>query len=339
MKVAVFSTKAYDRRFLEISNRTHGHELTYLEPRLMPETASLAEGFDAVCVFVHDRVDETVMRRIQRYGVRLVALRCAGYNNVDLAAAAEKGITVVRVPAYSPYAVAEHTIGLMLTLNRKFHRAHARIREGNFALEGLMGFDMHGRTAGVIGTGKIGFIVARILRGFGCEVLAYDPYPNLEMENYGIQRVSLEELYRRSDIITLHCPLTEETYHLIDERAVEQMKPGVMIVNTSRGALVDTVAAVEGLKSEKIGYLGLDVYEEEEGIFYEDKSSAVLKDDVFARLLTFPNVIITGHQAYFTRNAMENIADTTMQNITDFERDGKCGNEVKAERKAVTSQP
>ena len=261
-----------------------------------------------------------VIARLRSLGVRLIALRCAGYNNVGLAAAKKHGVTVVRVPAVSPYAVAEHTIALMLALNRKLHRAYNRVREGNFALDGLVGFDMHGKTVGVIGTGQIGTVVTQILTGFNCPTLAFDPFPNAICRSLGVGYIELNELFAQSDIITLHCPLTPENKYMISDAAIARMKNGVMLINTSRGALLDTVAIIDGLKSGKIGYLGLDVYEEEEEIFFEDRSGLILSDDVFARLLTFPNVIITGHQAFFTREALENIAATTIENITLFEQ-------------------
>jgi D-lactate dehydrogenase len=327
VKVAVFNTRNYDREFLSAANNSH-HELRFLEPHLKEETAGLAAGFGTVCVFVNDLVNAPVIAELNSLGVRLIALRCAGYNNVDLKAAAKHGITVVRVPGYSPFAVAEHTIGLMLALNRKLHRAFNRVREGNFSLQGLLGFDMHGKTVGIIGTGKIGTVVAQILVGLGSPPLAFDPVPNEKCRSSGVCYVKLDELLRQSDIITLHCPLTLENKHLIDARAFEKMKTGVMLINTSRGALLDTVAVIEALKSGKIGYLGLDVYEEEERIFFEDRSGLIISDDVFARLLTFPNVIITGHQAFFTREALENIAATTIKNITDFEEGRRSGNEV-----------
>ena len=318
MKVAVFSTKAYDRAFLEAANSQHGHDLVFFEPRLTRATAALAEGFTAVCVFVNDQLGADVIGRLAREGVQLIALRCAGFNNVDLVAAQRHGLTVVRVPGYSPYAVAEHTVALLLTLNRKIHRAHARVREGNFALEGLLGFDIHGLTVGIIGTGKIGIEVARIMRGFGCHLLAYDPFPNAEAEAIGLTYVPLTDLLAEADIISLHAPLTPQTHHLIDATAVAQMKRGVTLINTSRGALVDTQAVIDGLKSGQIGYLGLDVYEEEADLFFEDLSNQVIQDDLFSRLLTFPNVVITGHQAFFTSNALQNIAETTLANITAF---------------------
>jgi D-lactate dehydrogenase len=294
MKVAVFSTKKYDREFLSAANGSR-HELRFFEPHLNEETVELATGFEAVCVFVNDQVTARVIARLHRLGVRLIALRCAGYNNVDLSAATKHGLTVVRVPAYSPYAVAEHTITLMLALNRKLCRAYNRVREGNFALDGLLGFDMHGKTVGVIGTGQIGTVVAQILTGFGCPTLAFDPIPNEICRSLGVRYVELNELFAQSDIITLHCPLTPGNKYMINDAAIAGMKNGVMLINTSRGALLDTVSIIEALKSGKIGYLGLDVYEEEEQIFFEDRSGLILSDDVFARLLTFPNVIITGH--------------------------------------------
>jgi D-lactate dehydrogenase len=328
MRVAVFSTKPYDRRFLEAANADAAHELVFLEPRLLPETAPLAAGFAGVCAFVNDQLDRVVLEALEAGGTRLVALRSAGFNHVDLDAADELGITVVRVPAYSPYAVAEHTVGLMLALNRKLPRASWRVREGNFALEGLLGFDMHGKTVGIIGTGKIGTVLAGIMKGFGCELLGFDPYPNDVCRELGLEYVSVEELFSRSDIITLHLPLTPDSYHMIDAAAIDKMKPGAMLVNTSRGALLDTAAVIEGLKDAKIGSLGLDVYEEEEELFFEDLSDRVIKDDVFARLLTFPNVLITGHQAFFTAEALSSIAATTIANITAVENDEDCPNVV-----------
>ncbi|HEU5246625.1 MAG TPA: 2-hydroxyacid dehydrogenase [Candidatus Udaeobacter sp.] len=327
MKVAVFSAKNYDREFLSATNAKR-HEIHFFDAHLNEATASLAAGFSAVCVFVNDRIDAAVIAKLASLGIRLIALRCAGYNNVDLAAAKKHGITVVRVPAYSPYAVAEHTIGLMLALNRKLHRAYNRVREGNFALDGLLGFDMRGKTAGIIGTGKIGTVVAQILSGFACSILAFDPAPNEQCRSFGVRYVHLDELLAQSDIITLHCPLTAENKHMIDAAAIAKMKNGVMLINTSRGALLDTVAVIGALKSGKIGYLGLDVYEEEEQIFFEDRSGLIIPDDVFARLLTFPNVLITGHQAFFTREALENIATTTIENITRFEEGQMLENQL-----------
>lgn len=331
MKVAVFSTKPYERRFLDETNKKYGHELTYFQPRLTEETAPLARGFSAVCIFVNDRVDDKTIKVLAENGVCLIALRCAGFNNVDIAAAESNNISVVRVPAYSPHAVAEHTIALLLAVNRKIYKSYARVREGNFELDGLLGFDLYGKTAGIIGTGKIGAEVAKILNGFGCSILAYDQYKNNELEKMGVKYTSLDELFTESDIISLHCPLTPETHHLIDQASIEKMKTGVVILNTSRGALIDTKAVIKGLKLGKIGYLGLDVYEEEADLFFRDLSSKVIQDDVFARLLTFPNVVITGHQAFFTKNALEAIAETTLSNISEFEKSNSCRNKVPLE--------
>ncbi len=328
MRVAVFSTKAYTRKSLDEVNQAHGHELVYFEPTLNASTAPLAAGSRAICAFVNDRLDRPVLAALRSVGVEVVALRCAGYNNVDLAAAAELGLYVCRVPAYSPYAVAEHAVGLMLALNRRIHRAHARVREGNFSLEGLLGFDMHGKTAGVVGTGKIGVVAARILAGFGCRLLAFDPREDETVKALGATYVDFPAILAQSDIITLHCPLMPATHHLIDWNAVKQMKDGVMLINTSRGALVDTRAAIAGLKLGKIGYLGLDVYEEEGDLFFEDLSNQVIQDDQFARLQTFPNVIITGHQAFFTDTALRNIGETTLGNLTAYERAGERPNAV-----------
>lgn len=320
MRVAVFSTKPYDRRFLDAANVEHRHELYFFEPRLTAETARLAEGFEAVCVFVNDQLDAPTLALLRNGGTRLIALRSAGFNNVDLAAADELGLTVVRVPAYSPHAVAEHTLALILSLNRRLVRASGRVHEGNFALDGLLGFDLNGRTVGIVGTGRIGQVVARIMHGIGCRVLAYDIVENSACSQLGVDYVSLEALFRESDIITLHCPLTPETHHLIDADALSEMKRGVMLINTSRGPLIETRAVIAALKSGRVGYLGIDVYEEEADLFFEDLSNQVIQDDVFARLLTFPNVLITGHQAFFTEDALRNIAATTLQNITCEER-------------------
>lgn len=319
MRVALFSTKPYDKAAFEKANERFHHELIFFEGPLNSNTISLASGFTAICPFVNDQLNEPILKTLSENGTCLLALRSAGFNHVDLKAAAKYGFTVVRVPAYSPYSVAEHTIGLMLDLNRHIHRAYNRVREGNFSLDGLMGFDMHGKTVGIVGTGKIGIIVATILTGFGCKLLAYDPYPAPECLALGVHYTTLEDLCRDSDIITLHCPLMPETRHLIDAKAISHMKPGVMLINTSRGGVVDTCAVVAGLKSGKIGFLGLDVYEEESNLFFEDLSNEVIQDDLFVRLMTFPNVIITGHQAFFTNEAIAHIAQTTLENIHDFE--------------------
>lgn len=319
-KLAVFSTKPFDRSSLEEANRGFGHELFFFETQLCTQTAPLARGFPAVCIFVNDHLDGTALRALKDSGTKLVCLRCAGFNNVDLRVAAELGLTIVRVPAYSPYAVAEHTVGLILALNRKLHRAFARVRDHNFELTGLLGFDLHGRTVGVVGTGKIGSVVARIMIGFGCRVVAYDPVVNPDCAAMGVQYVSLRRLAEQSDIVTLHTPLLPQTYHLINDEVFTWMKPGAMLINTSRGAIIDTRAAIRALKSGRLGHLGLDVYEEEAELFFRDLSDRVIQDDVFARLLTFPNVFVTAHQAFFTQEALSAIAQTTLQNLSDFER-------------------
>jgi D-lactate dehydrogenase len=327
VRIAFFSTHRFDRQFFDVANREHGHQIDYLEPRLTNATAPLAAGAPAVCAFVNDTLDEGTLRQLVADGTRLVALRSAGFNNLDVAAARSFGLTVTRVPAYSPHSVAEHAVALMLTLDRKIHRAYARVREGNFSLDGLLGFDLHNRTVGVVGTGKIGAFVANILNGFGCRILAHDVVQNPDCVKLA-QYVALDELLAQSDIITLHAPLTPETRHMVDARTIARMKPGVMIVNTSRGALVDTAALIDGLKSGQIGYVGLDVYEEEEQLFFQDLSSHVITDDVFARLLTFPNVIVTAHQAFFTSEALQAISETTLRNVTAFERGERTGNEL-----------
>ncbi len=326
MRVAVFSTKSYDRRFLDAANEGR-HELVYFEPRLSADTAKLAQDFPAICAFVHDALDRAMLERLAADGLRMIALRSAGFNHVDLAAARDLGITVGRVPAYSPYAVAEHAVALILAVNRRLHRAYMRVREGNFALEGLLGFDLHGRTVGIIGTGRIGTVFAHIMAGFGCRILASDPYPNDEVSAIA-EYVDHDRLFAESDIIALHAPLTPETFHLIDATALAKMKRGVMLINTSRGALVDTAAVIEALKDGQVGNLGIDVYEEEADLFFEDLSGEVIKDDVFARLLTFPNVFVTAHQAFFTEEALHRIAETTIGNISCFEENGRPVHEV-----------
>ena len=324
MKVAIFSTKPYDRDFLATANLADGnrHELRFLEPRLTFDTAPLVGDAEAVCAFVNDTLDRSVLEALKHRGVRIVALRSAGFNHVDLVAARELGIAIARVPSYSPEAVAEHTVALILSLNRKIHRAHARVREGNFALDGLLGFNLAGRSVGIVGTGKIGMCVARIMQGFGCHILGTDPDPDPEFTALGGCYVGLEELLADSDVVTLHCPLTPETHHLIDTAQIDMMKPGVMLINTGRGTLVETRALIRGLKTGKIGHVGLDVYEEESGLFFENLSSQIIQDDVFARLLTFPNVLITGHQAFFTQEALTAIAQTTIDNLSRFELTG-----------------
>jgi D-lactate dehydrogenase len=320
MRVAVFSTKAYDRRFLEAANRGFGHRLDYFEARLDASTAALAESYPAVCTFVNDRVDAAVLEILARGGTRLVALRCAGYNNVDLEAAERLGVAVVRVPAYSPEAVAEFTIGLILALDRNIPRAWNRVRENNFALDGLIGRNLSGRKVGVVGTGRIGALVARSLRsGFGCEVLASDLVEDPELVAIGVRYAAVDDLLREVDLVTLHCPLTPQTRHLIGRRRLAAARPGVTIINTSRGALIDTAALIEGLKSRQVGGVALDVYEQEADLFFEDLSNEIIQDDVFQRLLTFPNVLITGHQAFLTEEALSAIAEATLASIAEAE--------------------
>ncbi len=333
MKVAIFSTKPYDRGSLDAANVAGGscHQLEFLEPRLGVDTAQLVGHAEAICAFVNDTLDRSVLEALKNRGVRLVTLRSAGFNHVDLVAARELGVAIARVPAYSPEAVAEHTVALILSLNRKIHRAHARVREGNFALDGLLGFNFNGRSIGIVGTGKIGMCVARIMRGFGCRLLGFDPQHNPEFTRLGGCYVGLADLLSQSDIITLHCPLTPDTHHVIDANAIDAMKPGVMLINTGRGALVETPALIQGLKAGKISHVGLDVYEEESDLFFENLSGQIIQDDVFARLLTFPNVLITGHQAFFTQEALAAIAEITIENITQFELTGQAAHPVSVE--------
>jgi D-lactate dehydrogenase len=323
MHITVYSTRIYDRQALERAPGFGGHSFNFLEARLDASTVATAAGADAVCAFVNDQLDRKVLQALHTLGVRLVVLRCAGFNQVDLVAAQELGIAVCRVPEYSPHAVAEHTLALLLTLNRKIHRAYARVREGNFALDGLLGFDVHGRTVGVVGTGRIGETFCRLMTGFGCTLLAADPTPNPACVAMGVQYVPLPELLARSDVVSLHCPLTPHTHHLINAAAFAAMKRGAMLLNTSRGAVVDTQAAIFALKSGQLGSMGLDVYEEEGGLFFRDLSSAGIQDDVFARLLTFPNVVVTGHQGFFTEDALAAIASTTLGNLDAFAATGK----------------
>ena len=303
-------------------------DLHYLEAKLDLPTVSLAANHDAVCVFVNDVLDAPVIDELAKAGVKVIALRCAGFNNVNLKQAHKRGLDVVRVPAYSPYAVAEHALGLILSLNRRYHRAYNRVREGNFSLDGLLGYDIHGKTIGVIGTGKIGQVFCRMMKGFESRILAYDPFPNEKLGSEGVEYVKLQELYGESDIISLHCPFNHDTFHIINDYAIESMKKGVTIINTSRGPLIDSMAVIKGLKSGKIGYLGLDVYEEEGDLFFEDLSEKVIQDDTFVRLQTFPNVLITAHQAFFTREAVDNIAETTLRNLRDISEKGSCDNAV-----------
>lgn len=329
-EIRVFSAKSYDREGFTQANERHGHDLVFLDARLEPATVELAAGAPAVCVFVNDVVSAPVLDALAAGGTECVALRCAGYNNVDVAQAERLGLTVVHVPAYSPNAVAEHTLALILALNRRIHRAYNRVRDGNFALDGLVGVDLAGKTVGVVGTGRIGAIVARLLWHLRCRVLAVDPYEDEHLLELGAEYVDLERALAESDIITLNCPLTAETHHLVDAEAISRMRRGVMLVNTGRGALIDTAAVVDGLKSGQIGSLALDVYEEEADLFFVDRSEEILDDDVFARLLTFHNVLITAHQAFLTREALAAIAETTLSNVGAALGDGEAVNVVRA---------
>ena len=328
MKIAFFDTKPYDKNSFDKYSESTGIEFKYYETKLNEDTVYLAHGFDGVCVFVNDTVNSSVIDKLSEMGVKVIALRCAGFNNVDMKYAFGK-IHVVRVPAYSPYAVAEHTMALLLTSIRRIHKAYNRSKEFNFSLNGLTGIDLYGKTVGIIGTGKIGKVFANICRGFGMKILAYDKFPDRSIEDGEIIKyVSIDEIFADSDIISLHCPLNDETYHLIDENAIEKCKKGVIILNTSRGALVDAEALLEGIKSRKIGAACLDVYEEESDLFFEDNSGHIMEDDTLARLISMPNVIVTSHQAFLTEEALENIASTTVNNIVDMLNKGQCANEL-----------
>ena len=328
MKIALFSAKTYDRDHFELANQGFGYQLDYFDVRLDLKTVRLAHQYPVVCAFVNDDLSRPVLAELAANGTRVLAMRCAGYNNVDLQAAQDLGIRVVRVPAYSPEAVAEHTVGLMMTLNRRIHKAYQRTRDANFALDGLVGFNMFGRTAGIIGTGKIGIATLRILKGFGMRLLVSDPYENQAAVDLGAEYVDLDTLFRESDVISLHCPLFKENYHLLNAESFAKMKKGVMIINTSRGGLLDSTAAIEALKQGTIGALGLDVYEEEQELFFEDKSNEVITDDVFRRLSACHNVLFTGHQAFLTKEALLAIASTTLDNVRSFVAGNKNGNEV-----------
>jgi D-lactate dehydrogenase len=320
MKILFFNTKPFEREIFTSVNAEFNHEIIFLDARLTPETSVCAKGYSAICCFVNDNLQAEVLEQLVLQGVRLIALRSAGFNHVDITHAKKLGLTVVRVPRYSPYAVAEFALTLILALNRKILRATTHVREHDFSLEGLLGFDLHGKTVGIIGTGNIGTVFARIMQGIGCNLMAYDPFPNSECKQLGVRYLSLDEVFSHSDIISLHCPLTPDTHHLINQNSLAKMKDGVMLINTSRGAVADAKSLIQALKSGKIGYLGMDVYEEEDNLFFQDLSTNVIQDDVFARLQTFPNVIITGHQAFFTNEAIHNIAKTTLANITSFEK-------------------
>ncbi|WP_281542041.1 2-hydroxyacid dehydrogenase [Maribacter aestuarii] len=329
MKVAVFSTKSYDQKYFEKHAGMHNHKFSFFETALKKDTVGLTEGFNCVCAFVNDQIDKVVMQALAKNGIKLIALRCAGYNNVDLKAAKKNGITIVRVPAYSPEAVAEHALALILTLNRKTHKAYNRVREGNFSLNNLIGFNLSGKTVGVIGTGKIGAKCSRILVGFGCRVIAFDIIKSKELIDLGVEYLPLDEVFKEADILSLHCPLNQDTKHMINGRSIGLMKNGVMIINTSRGALIDTVDVIKGLTEKKVGFLGIDVYEQEENLFFEDLSEHIIQDDLILRLNSFPNVLITSHQAYFTTEAMDEITTTTLENITAFEKNNELKNEIK----------
>ncbi|MBL1377022.1 2-hydroxyacid dehydrogenase [Zobellella iuensis] len=328
MNIAFFSSQPYMQQPFAEQNAGYGFDITWFEARLEPHTAALGKGFDAICVFVNDKVDAEVIEVLATGGVRYIALRCAGYNNVDLDAARAAGMTVVRVPAYSPEAVAEHTVGLMLSLNRHIHKAYQRTRDANFSLNGLVGFNMHGKTAGIVGTGKIGIATLRILKGLGMVLLAHDPMENPEALALGVRYVPLAQLFAEADVLSLHCPLFEENYHLLNRDSFAQMKDGVMIINTSRGGLLNADHAIEAINNGRIGALGLDVYEEEENLFFVDKSSEIIRDDTFHLLSAYPNVIMTGHQAFLTREALAAIAHTTLDNLQRLSRGESCDNKI-----------
>ncbi|MBB3103292.1 2-hydroxyacid dehydrogenase [Azomonas macrocytogenes] len=329
MKVAVFSAQPYDQRFFdEVLQREYassGFELIYQKAALTDKTVSLAQGCTAICAFVNDQLDAALLEQLADYGVRAILLRCAGFNNIDLPVAERLGLFVARVPAYSPEAVAEHAIALVMTLNRNIHRAYNRVREGNFMLDGLLGFNLHGKTVGIVGTGKIGLATARIFKGFGCRVLGYDPYQTADFSTVG-EYVPLDTLLAEADVVSLHCPLTEATRHLINADSLARMKLGAMLVNTSRGMLIDTKAVIGALKSRRLRALAIDVYEQESQLFFQDRSSDLIDDEVFLRLTTFPNVIITGHQGFFTIEALREIAEVTLHNLDCFANDRACGN-------------
>ncbi len=322
MKIAFFSSKPYDKTFFEAENKNYGFELNFYETHLGPHIVNAIEDEQAVCVFVNDKVNRQVIEILAKKGVKIIALRCAGFNNVDLEAAKEFGIKVCRVPAYSPEAVAEHTMAMLLTLNRKTHKAYNRVREQNFALNGLLGFNLFQKTIGVVGTGKIGKAFINIAKGFGCKIIAYDLYPDQELMNNGVEYVELDKLFKSSDIISLHCPLTPENHYMINQETIAKMKDGVTIINTSRGGLINTHEAIEALKNHKIGYLGIDVYEQEEKLFFKDLSAEIIQDDMIQRLMSFPNVLVTAHQAFFTQEALEQISEITMRSISEIKEKG-----------------
>lgn len=328
IKIAFFDTKEYDKKLFDEYNKKYGYEITYLESKLNSETAPLAKGFDVVCIFVNDVVDEKTIRILEEDGVKLIALRCAGFNNVDIKKIGKK-LKVVRVPAYSPYAVAEHAVALLLSIDRKIYKAYQRTKKYNFTLNGLLGFDIHGKTVGVIGSGKIGKVFINIMNGFGCRVLAYDKFPDEKSaKEMNFEYVDLDTLYKESDIISLHCPLTDENYKMINEESLDKMKDGVVLINTSRGKLIDTKSLIKRLEQGKIGGLGLDVYEDEEEFFLNDMSNSYIRDEELSILLTMPNVVVTSHQAFFTKEALNKIALDTCENIKEFFETGDCKNKV-----------
>lgn len=329
MNITVFSAKSYDRKYLNTANAPTGHQITFSETRLMADTVALAKGCEVVCAFVNDRLDAEVIDLLADEGTRLIAMRCAGYNNVDLYAAAARGVTVVNVPSYSPHAVAEHAVALLLTLNRRIHQAHDRVKRGDFTLDGLIGFDLHGKTVGLVGTGRIGTITGQILQGFGCLVLAADPFPPAEARAAGFRFGELDDLLAQSDIVSLHCPLLPATRHIINKARLARMKRGATLINTSRGALVDTHAALDALDNGQLGLLGLDVYENEACFFYDDHSHQPLPDATLARLVSHPNVLLTGHQGFLTHEALTNIAETTFQSIADFAAGLPCAHALR----------
>ncbi|MGM0944593.1 MAG: 2-hydroxyacid dehydrogenase [Bacteroidota bacterium] len=329
MRVAFFSTKSYDKISFARNAASYPHEFTFFEAKLDRHSAVLAEGHDAVCAFVNDQLDKQTLKTLKEVGVQLIALRCAGYNQVDLDCARNLGISIVRVPAYSPEAVAEHAFALILTLSRKTHKAYNRVRENNYSIEGLTGINLHGKTVGVIGTGAIGKAFCRIALGFGCKVLAYDIYENEELKSLGVNYVTLDQIMQQSTILSLHCPLTPDTKHLINKNTLEKMQDGCMLINTSRGALIETKSVIRSLKNGKIGFLGIDVYEQEEDLFFQNRSEEILQDEQIARLMTFPNVLITGHQAFLTKEALDQIAKTTLNNLSAFEQGKVLENAVK----------
>ncbi|MFC3417479.1 2-hydroxyacid dehydrogenase [Algoriphagus hitonicola] len=328
MNVAFFSTKSYDKASFDPLLSNFGHEFTYFEAKLDRYSAILAKGHEAVCAFVNDHLDKVTLKKLKEEGVKLIALRCAGYNQVDLQEADRLGITVVRVPAYSPEAVAEHAMALILTLSRKTHKAYNRVRENNFSIEGLTGMNLHGKTIGVIGTGAIGAAFCKIALGFGCKVLAFDPFENQKLKELGVAYLSVDDLLKKAEIISMHCPLTPDTKHMINKDSLQLIKDGCMLINTSRGALIETKSVIRALKIGKIGYLGIDVYEQEENLFFQNRSEEILQDEQIARLMTFPNVLITGHQAFLTHEALYQIAKTTLENLNDFEQSHPLKNEV-----------